>query len=673
MKRGVRTGRNRFRAWAAALATLLSALGFADSGVIKLVSFPSLSVADGRSTVTVSAEIRDTRGNLAPNGTQIVFSCTGGATFREPVVKTQNGLAHAVMVAGSTPGIEKITATALTFNANSTIEYEFVADRSMLSSAKEFVEIVAPVRLHYSMDQKTIGASGPDRSVSVRYRDIEVDADEVQLDVPTYELRARKAKVKMGKVEREFDDLYLRLNQRSGYGTTIYQSPTFELVPLAVGMAPQVRQTTRFGLVQISGTGIKPPPANQSYDLFQFKDLSETETTISAKKAVAFPRKAIQFHKAEIMLGDAKVMRLPLFQVNVYGNTPLFTEQIVNVNDNQIAVNYPHYLSLKPGETSLLRLTTGENYGRGYGANGGMFLNYERTWNRGDDLDGGLTLSGLNRSDWGVGARHYQRIDERSSFNAQVEFPAHKSVYGSASVSRLFNGFSMSLNGSSSRSLRGVDYTSQQYSLIAEKDPTKVGKLPLRLYYGVTASQMSTNSDSFAYSQQSAGMRARLQLQSQKLDRNTALSGSFLVSKLYGTNVLSGLALVGDLSLRRALSKDSSLVVGYNYAEDGFTDKFIGKQSLNAQAYYGAGRTTFSAFANRSLDLDRFNYFVDASYRMSGLWRLSYAYTASRYLAESFLDYNLTIGYLFGGREFGLTWLGRHRRFAIQILSAPID
>jgi len=665
--------KGKMRAGILAILMALCALAFADNGFIKLGSFPTLSVADGRSTVTVSAEIRDTRGNLAPNGTQVVFSCTGGATFREPVVKTQNGYAHAVLVAGSTPGIEKITATALTLNANATLEYEFVGDRSMLNTATEYIEIVAPVRLFYSMDQKTIGAAGPDRGVSVRFRDIEVDADEVQVDVPTYELRAKKAKLRMGKVEQEFDDLYLKLNLRTGFGTTIYQGQSLEFIPLAGGVMPRVRQTTRFGMVQISTGGIKPPSANQSFDLFEFKDLAETETTIAAKKALAFPRKSIQFHKAEIMVGDAKVMRLPLFQVNVFGNTPLLTEQIVNVNDNQIAVNYPHYLSLRPGETSLLRLTTGENYGRGYGVNRGMFLNYERNWNKGDDMDGGLTISGINRPDWGIGIRQYLRIDDRSTANAQIEFPAHKSVYGSASASRMFNGFSMSLNGSSSRTLRGLDYTSQQYSLIAEKDPTKVGKLPLRLYYGISASALSTRSESFAYSQQSAGVRARLQLQSRQLDKSTAFSGSFLVSKLYGSNVLSGIALVGDLSLRRSLSRDASLSVGYNYADDGFTNKFIGKQSLNAQAFYGAGRTTFSAFANRSLDLDRFNYFVDASYRLSGLWRLSYAYTASRYLIDSFLDYNFTVGYLFGGREFGLTWLGRNKRFAIQILSVPFD
>ena len=513
----------------AALLTLVG-LAFADAGLLRLSAFPTMSVADGHSTVTVSAEIRDTKGSLVPNGTQVVFSATLGCAFQEPIVKTQNGWAHAVMQAGSMPGTVKITATALAYNATTTQEYELVSDRSLLSSAKEYIEIVSDTRLGYSMDQKTIGSEAPDQGVSIRYREITIDADAVQLNVPTYEIRARKAKLKMGKSEQEFDDLYLKLNQRTGYGTTIYKSPSLSFVPMAAGMMPVVHEVVRYGMVAISPSGIKPPEPGTSFD-FQFQDLTETETTITAKKAVAFPRRNIQFHRAEILLGDAKVMSLPLFQVNLFGNTPLLTEQIINVNDNQLAVNYPHYLSLKPGETSLLRLTTGESYGRGVGVNRGLFLNYELNWNRGDDMDGGLVFSGINRGDWGIGARHYMRLDDRSTMNAQVEFPAHKSVYGSAGINRQFNGFNMSLNGSSTRTLRGTEFESRQYQMVVEKDPTKVGKLPIRLYYGVTATSLFSQSPSFTQSQESAGARARMQLLPQNIDKATSLSASFLVKK----------------------------------------------------------------------------------------------------------------------------------------------
>lgn len=658
------------RAILAVAGLLVAGISWADSGMVKLNSFPSISVADGRSTITISAEVRDTKGSYVPNGTQIVFNATLGCTFREPIVKTQNGIAHAVMEAGSIPGTVRITATALAYNATTNLDYELVSDRSLLSTAKEYIEITADSRLTYSMDQKIIGAEKRDENVFIRYREIEIEAESVQVNIPTYEVRARKAKLRMGKIEQEFDNLYLKLNQRSGFGTTVHTGPRLDVYPLTAGVLPSIRETVRYGTVEISASGIKPPTSLTNPSMYDFEDLTDTETTIMAKKAVAFPRKNIQFHRAEIFLGDAKVMALPLFQVNLFGNTPLLTEQIINVNDNQLAVNYPHFLSLKPGETSLLRLTTGEQYGRGTGVNRGLFLNYELNWNRGDDMDGGLVFTGINRSDWGLGIRQYLRIDDRTAANAQVEFPAHKSVYGSASLARQFNGFSMSMNGSSTRTLRGTEFTSQNYTFVAEKDPTKVGKLPLRLYYGITASSLSSQSESFRQSQDSAGVRARLQLQPQNLDQATSVSASFHVSKLYGRQTLRGLSYLADVSLRRTLGPSASVVVGYNYTEDGYTSSLVGKQSVSAQAFYGAGRTSFSAFANRSLDLERSNYFVDASYRLSSIWRLSYAYTYSRYLTDQYLDYNATLGYIFGGREFGLTWSHRTKRFAIQILGA---
>jgi hypothetical protein len=656
------------------LLALPAAYAGAQSGLIRLNSFPSLSVADGRSTVTISAELRDTNGSLAANGTQVVFSATLGCSFREPIVKTNNGVAHAILEVGSTPGIVRITATALGYSATNTIEYELVSDRSLLSSAKDYIEVVAPRRLEYAMDQRIIGAEGVNgEPVVVVYKEVQIEAESIQINVPAYEIRAKKARLRVNDVDREFDDLFFKLNQRSGYGTTIYTGHSLDLHAYPTGVLPSVRESTRFGVVEVSRTGIKPLSEPLPPGVFQFAESEFNETTIHAKKAVAFPRKSIQFHRAEIFVGDARVMALPLFQVNLLGSTPLLTEQILNVNDNQLAVNYPHFLSLKPGETSLLRLTTGESYGRGVGVNRGLFLNYELNWNRGDEMDGGLVFSGINRSDWSVGARNFMRMRDGTTANMQLEFPAHKSVYGSAGVSRQFDGFSMSLSGNSTRTLRGAEFSSRQYNLVVEKDPTKIGRLPLKLYVGLTAGHISSRTEGFSNSQDSAGIRARLQLQPQLLDRDTTLGASLHMSKLYGRNTLRGLGYMADFSLRRKLGKDASVTMGYNYTEDGFSGSLIGKQSLSLQGYYGAGRSSLSFFTSRSLDLDRANYFLDASYRISGLWRFSYAYTYSRYLNDSYLDYSLAVGYLFGGREFALTWSKRTKRFAIQILGAAID
>lgn len=669
-------GVDRLMRAARALSAVLGILGLtglvqADPGVLRLTCFPGISVADGRSSVTVSAELRDRSGRLAPDGTPVVFSSTLGL-FREPLVQTRNGVARAILVAGTIPGVAKVSGSALSFSATSSTELEFVSDRSMLSSAKEYIEVVAPRYLLYAMDLRILGADGPGKGVNLRYREVEIDADDLQLNVPLYEVRARKARLRMGSVEQEFDELYLRLNERRGFGTAAIKGPSVELFGVGRYTSARVVEKIRYGIFEVRSNGLRAPKDAVPLSVFEFADLSESASAINAKKAVAFPRKEVHFHNAEIYVGGAKVVKLPLFQASLYGATPVLTEQILNVYDNQVSINYPHYLSLKPGQTSLLRFRTGDRYGRGYATSSGAFLDYELNWNQGDDMDGGLTLSGMGRTDWGIGMRQYWRFDEDTMLNAQVEFPAHRSVFGSGSISRSFPGYYATLTASSSRALRGSPYTSQAYGLVLERDPAKVGRLPLRFTFGATASYAKTVSSNFESHQSAVGIQARMQLLPQALSQSTTVNGSFSVAKLTGENTLKGLTYYADLSLSQRLGRDTSLLLTYAFAEDGYSSSFAGKHSLSAQAYYSAGRSSFSALMSRSLDIDRYSVFVDASYRVAGPWRLSYNHTYSKYIGESYLDAYGMISYQIGSRELGLLYSSRTKRFGIQVLGAPI-
>lgn len=649
----------------------LSLIAFAQNASIRLTSYPAMSVADGRSSLTITAEVRERGGKLVPDGTKIVFSTTIGS-FREPVVETSGGMARGILVAGSIAGTARITASALTFSAVSTLDIEFVSDRSLLNSAKEYIEVTANPYLMYSTDLRILGAAGSDRGVSLRYREVEVDADDVQLNVPTYELRARKALLRIGKHKYFFDDLYLKLNERRGYGTTTATLQVPRLVQVGTKFVPVVEERERYGVVQISASSLRLPSEFVPPSLFEFEDLSEAATAISAKKAVVFPRKEVHFHSAEIYVGPTRVLKLPLFQVSIYGQTPILTEQIFNVYDNQVSVNYPHYLSLRPGTTSLLRFRAGDQYGRNYSTSGGMFMDYELNWNQGDDMDGGMIFSGIGRSDWGAGIRQYWKFNDRASMSAQVDFPAHKSLFGSGMVQHVFDGFQATLSANSSRSIRGPKYQSENYAFVVEKDPTRLGSYG-KLYLGLTATQSRTQSTYFNREQEAYGARARFQMIPKAVDRDTTLNASAMVSRLYGSNTNEGLTFLADFSLSRRLGRSASMLVSYNFAEDAYTSSLTGRHSLSLQTYYSAGNTSISLFGSKSLDLDRHNYFVDASYRLSSLWRLSSSHTISRYVGQSYVDGYYMISYRLGYREVGLLYSTDTKRLGIQILGAYID
>ena len=631
-----------------------------------------MSVADGRSTVTITATVRDVNGKFVPDGTQVVFSTESGS-FRQAVVQTQNGVARGILQSGNLPGVFKVSASVISYQAKSSVDFEFVSDRSLLSSAKDFVEVVAPHDLQYSMDHKTIGGSGPDHGVILQYKDIEIRADDLQLNVPTYEVRAKNAILKIGKEERSFGMLFFRLNNRHGMGMTTYKYRPVDIQPYGGSfrfIEGEERET--YGIAEVWPGSLRPPQGQVPKSIFDFIDMSDSTTIINAKKATAFPRKEVQFQKADVYVGGARIMRLPLFKVSLYGQTPIVTDQMLKINDNQVSIDYPYYLSLKPGQSSLFRLTMGRNTGRALTGDRAILLNYEYAWNKGDQMQGDVIVSGLGRNDWGISARQFMQLDESSELNAQIDLPSHSSIFGGLGYSKRFLGYSLNFNANESRSLRGPDSTYRQMAVSLDSDPIKVGKLPVKFVVGLTGSQQSQQSLAGGFSQTAFGLRSTAHLNPQYLTKSTSLTGSFTVSKLMGTNTQAGLTLMGSAQLNQAFA-NGGFNIGYDYIDDGFNSEFLGRHQISGRLNYFAGPISLNILGLKSLDVDRLGAQIDASYRLGPDWRVSYAYTFDKYFGESFFDYNFILGYRIGYREFGLTWSHRTKRIGIQVLGTTFN
>jgi len=653
---------------------------------IQLSAYPTMSVADGRSTTTISATVLDASGRIVPDGTRVIFNTSLGS-FRENVVQTVGGIARAVLIAGAIPGTAKITAVPITGGgAPTTLEFDFVANRALLSSAQEYIEVFAPGDMQYTADSKQLAASAANQGVSIRYRDVLINADDMQIDIPGYTIKARNATLKFGHINQKFSELYLKLNTRRGWGTTTYSATRYETIAATgryitffshdpEGNLQVAEKEDRLGVVEIKNGEFEPAQLPIGANFFEFDDLSASPSTIRAKKAVVFPRKGIQFQKAEVFVGDTKVLKMPLFEMPLYNSdSPIATDQFVNINDSHLSVNYPYYLSLKPGQTSLLRLRTGESYGRSLAANRGVSLDYELNWNEGDEMDGGLRLGGIGRSDWTLGGHQFLRLDDRTSFNFDAEMPGGRAILGSMGVSRQFDGFQVNLNANTSRSLRGLPFQSQDLSLTAEKDPTKVGTLPMRLYYGLTALY---NDNSLQKSKmQAAGGYVRAQSLPLKVDRDSTLTTAFTVRQLAANSGPSGTSYIGTAAISRRIGNGAAATLSYDYTKDNYNDRVLGSQKLGLQSYYSEGRTYITLYGSRGLDVDTASLYSDLSYRVSGSWRLGASYTLDQYglgsVSQKFLDYNFVVGYRIGWREVGLTWSRENHRIGFQILGATV-
>jgi hypothetical protein len=673
------------------LVLMLFALGFAGSntGVIQLTSFPNAAVADGHSTINIEASVRDSNGRPVPDGTPVVLATDLG-TFQTPIVLTQNGVAHARLSAPSNAGVAKITASAVVFGAVANLEVSFVSDASMLSKAKEYIEVDGDNVATYSYDQKMIMATATKKTVHLRYRDVQVEAERIQVDVANYDVVAKNCVLKVGKEERKFGYLNYTLNQRTGYGTTTYMKKVEAIEPSGRFMRFVLsnKEKETYGVAEVQGLKIAAPDKIIDPSLFRFAD-AVTATTITARKITAFPQKKVLFEVASVYMGSAKVMKLPLYQLDLNGPPRIFADTIFNVTNNQLSLDYPYYLTLKPGVTQLLRLQTGTSDSNGIVANRGVFLNYEYKWDRGDDMQGGVGVQGLGRNDWGLEGHQSWHFNNGGTLATQLEFPSHQSLFGTISAQQPFKGYEASIDASAGHTLTGTPFDSQNYSAFLEKNPFKIGNIPANFYVGLEAYSDNTESvgwfsdptnelsplleQKISDSQTAFGPRLRAQSQTWNVSPRTTIDASVSMAKLYGHNALNGLTYSGNLSINTSPFKNVTTLLSYGYTEDGFESTLLGRQQFSLQTSFHPGKFRFDAFGIQGLDADRNSYQLEASYQMTRLWRLGYAYQQDRYFGANYSDFDFVLGYRVGYKEFGLVWSQKLHRLGFQLLGTAIN
>jgi hypothetical protein len=301
-----------------------------------------------------------------------------------------------------------------------------------------------------------------------------------------------------------------------------------------------------------------------------------------------------------------------------------------------------------------------------------MSLNYELNWNRGDEFDGGLMLSGMTGNNWDLSARQYIRFSDQSTATAFFDMPQGRSVFTSLNYGKQFNGFGMSLNGSTTQSIRGNRFNTNQLSMVVEKDPMRLRGLPLRWSYGLNANASNSASSLTNRSQSTLGVHLRTQLIPQKLDRATQLNGYFTVTEQMAHNAVNGLSLQGSATVSRQFGSGASALLTYDYFENGFSSGLTGKHQLSLSGNMFQGNFSGTVAASRALDVDKISLFADLSYRLTSLWRLTYSYTMDRYLGSTYVDYTAALGYRIGFREVGLTYSARTKRFGIQLLGTGL-
>lgn len=644
----MRTGllRRARLSWAGSLWLVLCLLAHGGSGTIRLTAYPTALVADGASSVTLTAEVRTAQGKPVPDGTQVTFSTTLG-TLRESVVPTEGGVARATLIASQLPGVALVTATALGQGLVAQTQVMMVRDASELRTATDYVQVTASDYLAYANEQRVIAASGRDKGATIQYGFIRIEADDLQLLVDDLQVKARNATLHYGPATLSFDELACNLRTGDGYGT--------------------VQQEGRWQVMRVQSARATPVQEPLPPEMFRFEDISQSEMVIKAEQIWFYPGERLQFHRADFYVGAVRVMSLPLYSHSLWGGVG--TDTLIGVQGSQLYLDLPYYYALKPGQVGALRLRTAQRGGRGVSSARGLFLDLEHEYRFGLGR-GSFTVSSLAREDWGISWRHYQPLGASMRLNLWLDSPAHRGLFASAQLSHQGRSYSTGLTLAGSTFWEGARARTLRAEFYVESNPRKVTNWPLRQSLSLNLSSARTHlSGSSGTRRDGVGLRARWTLVPLDLDSRTTLTGGLSIGRFLGNLPNAGWELLGSLGISHALGS-GALTLTYDYAQDPLGINLLGQHRLSGSLNWTIGdRLYATAYGSRSLDRDATSLIADLSWRLGTRWRIGTGITWQQFHGSAFRDQTYTIAYRLGFRELALTWSTFSRRWSFDLLT----
>ncbi len=655
----------------------LPILSYCQTGYVQLSAFPNAAVADNHSQIIITAVATDTHGNAVPDGTEVEFTTDLGS-FQQTIVTTKNGYAHGTLIAGGVAGVATITVKVVgLIIPPATYPIKFVRTRDDLSSLNDYAKLIGPGGVEYDPRSQLIELLSGGSDAEVDYDGTIITGEKIQLNPQTMEVHCRRATLTLGKVKRKFPELNYNLATNRGYALGSYSSFEASNIILSWPLFPPlffvpVYQQELFGMVSIVGD--ETHGLNQNYNkyLFSIADFSQLPFIFTGKSAVLVPHQEVDFQHFAYDVGGARTFATPLYRVSLTGGALPYQSQVLAVNDNQLAISYPYYLSLSPEQTSFLRFHLGDEGSTGYGAGNGPQFDYEVDWKKGPTNSGGVLLNGIGQSNWGLGFHQYYQLDSKSSIFAQVQSPQFKSLFGAVSANRQIGPFNLSLASNYTQTLTGIKETDLSQSLNLLHSPIKLGTLPVHLSYGLSATRQSTSLPVPIQSQAGYGLTTNFELDPARLDRATTFNSSLQVNDFEGQNVSKGLSYNLLMSLSHTLSQSSSLFLTYSYSQDPFISSQFGNQRVSTTFDYSKGGGFFNVSTGTSLGFNNFNVSAFAGYRFAPKWQFQSGYTEDEIAGLGYLDYNLTLLYTISGEQVGLTWSRYTGRLGIVVLGTPL-
>jgi len=603
----------------------------ADRGVgsIELSANPGATAADGKSVCTITAQVRDRDGKFVADGTEVRFSASLGII--EETGMTSAGVARVKLVSADIPGACVVTATWVEGQAVAQINVEFGEGPSG-PQGPNYLTVTADKYLAYSVDYKVLEALG---NVRIRYRSLELEANEAQIDL------------ERGRVVARGEGRASPIKMRTTAGDTTGDMFACDLLG-AEGLLLSVER----GCVQkvdISKTVPELSDGETSYTLqdISLDDVSDSSILVKAHHATVFLNEKIQFKRASVYVDGKRIISLPLYVLWLTGFQPE-EGQYIGYSTGGITLNLPVYYSLSPSSSGALLVRHGDSTGWGeYGQKPGWFVDMRQKYST-ERSDGSLVLSQITGSDWGAHFHHSQDLGKQTRAYVYLDYPAHEDFYGSLNLNKSFDAYNVGLTLDKRVLREGED--SLNTDLFVQMRAKPMGKSPFQ--YSLSARSAYSTDSHMRYE-----VKGNIYSMPIRLRSNLSLRTSVGLGYLWGGQI-SGPSALGTAVLDWRMSQYSSFRLSYRFADRAsIYASSTGKQTLSATCILSDGkRWRASIYAIKGLDYTTANVFSDLSYRFGSDWRFGIRSTLNEIGDRSFKDLELSLGKMIGNRELIAVW-----------------
>ncbi len=669
---------------------------------LSLTPSPEVILADGRSVTTMTATVRDGDGNVAPDGTTVRFSTNLG-TLDKDTAQTTAGVARATLTSAATPGTAHLTATAFLGSAGSSagaaqVEFTSSREEAYSNGDEHWIHMDCPEYLIYSADAKILEAQGRKGSAHLQYKGLSVNGDALQISLNSNVLLGHNVVLQRGRHTLRAAEIRYDLSGNTG-----------SAVVLGTGRNAALSMDVR-------GLGLETTPqqaddANTAVqtNIYRFDDLSESKVIVSARAISVNPGDRVQFRRASIFSGGKKILSVPFHQMSL-SSEQLFGQQVVGFGSQGLFVNVPIYYNVSPHSTGTLflrnsassfaesnGLSSGSSYFAQHASRPGLALDLQHDYSFGHGGAGSLGITGITRPDWGMQWNHTQRLDDKTNSFLYVDYPSHRSLYASSSLSREFQGFALNLTATGNRDpgYRGYSYANSTVAASLQTAPRSLAGTPINMTLGVSAQRgqvIQTTPDQGRVVTPLATQSLDMHFYTAPThpDRHTTITNGLSVGQSFSSGGRHSMTLLGTLGAARTTFGHGNLNLNYTYRYDPLQSQLsttrLTADNLVGSFYRGPTqqrmtlnytvsprpRMNLSLIGGYGLPLHDNNLFANFDYRVSDNWGISIASSWDHYASANYQETQLSLTRRLLGRDVVFTYSTRTKKVIFDLAASGL-